>query len=155
MQAPVQKSFTGQRATAGFTLIEVMITVAIVGILAAIALPNYTEYLMRGKLVEGHSQLAGHRVKMEQFFQDNRTYANACDPGSIAAKPADTEHFSFDCVSDATTYTVTANGKGTVTGFAFTINQSNGKATVVSSPASDKGWTSNAGCWIRKKPGQC
>src|SRR5690242_17843139 len=103
----VQKNAAALRS-AGFTLIEVMIVVAIVGILAAIALPNYTEYVTRGKLVEAHSILAGHRVKMEQFFQDARTYSNACDKGSLAATPAETQYFTFACVSDASTYTVTA-----------------------------------------------
>jgi type IV pilus assembly protein PilE len=138
----------------GFTLIELMITVAIVGILAAIALPSFSEYLTRGKLTEAHAQLAGHRVKMEQFFQDNRTYANACDAGSFAQKPADTQHFTFGCVSDATTYTLTATGLGSISAFSYTINQSNVRTTA--SVDTTHGWAlPSANCWSTRKSGQC
>ncbi len=59
----------------GFTLIELMITVAIVAILAAIALPSYRDYILRGQVVDATNGLAGMRADMERFFQDNRTYA--------------------------------------------------------------------------------
>jgi prepilin-type N-terminal cleavage/methylation domain-containing protein len=52
----------------GFTLIELMIVVAVVGILTAIAVPSYTNYVIRGKIPEATSQLASKRVQMEQFF---------------------------------------------------------------------------------------
>ena len=50
----------------GFTLLELMIAVAIVAILAAIALPSYSDYIKRAKLVEAQNALADFRVKMEQ-----------------------------------------------------------------------------------------
>jgi len=65
----------------GFTLIEVMIAVAIVGILIAIALPSYRNYVIRGKLVAGTNALANMRAQMEQYYQDNRTYA------TVSARP--------------------------------------------------------------------
>ena len=74
----------------GFTLIEVMIVVVIIGILAAIAIPQYSDYVIRSKIPEATSALAGARVKMEQFFQDNRTYAGACPGTNPTAKPDDT-----------------------------------------------------------------
>src|SRR4051812_30759889 len=61
----------------GFTLIEVMITVVIVGILAAIALPSYSVYIQRGKIVDATSKLGDLRTDMERFFMDNRTYLSA------------------------------------------------------------------------------
>jgi len=69
----------------GFTLIEVMITIAIVAILAAIAIPNYANYLTRGKIQEATSNLLGMRVKMEQYFQDNRMYVS---PGGGCSRRA-------------------------------------------------------------------
>lgn len=141
---------------AGFTLIEVMIVVAIVGILAAIAVPNYTDYLLRGRLVEATSTLSGHRVKMEQYYQDNRVYTNACNAGSLAVTPAATQYFSYTCtIPDPQSYTLTATGLGSLAGFVFTIDQSNNRATVISGAAATKGYASSATCWVRKKPNQC
>src|SRR6516162_2622938 len=62
----------------GFTMLEVMIVVAIVGILAAIALPNYSDYVKRGKIIEATSALSDLRTRYEQFYLDNRTYAGGC-----------------------------------------------------------------------------
>ena len=61
----------------GFTLIELMIAVAIIAILAAIAIPSYTDYIRRGRLTEALGRLSAMRVKMEQYFQDNRVYTGA------------------------------------------------------------------------------
>mgnify|MGYP003527119509 CR=1 FL=1 len=61
-----------------------MVTIVIISILAAIAIPSYRDYVVRGALPEAFSTLSAHRVKMEQFFQDNRTYAGAC---TVATRP--------------------------------------------------------------------
>jgi TonB family protein len=54
-----------------------MIVVVVLAVLAAIALPSYTDYVVRSKLTEAHTHLADLRVKMEQRFQDARTYVAA------------------------------------------------------------------------------
>ncbi|HVQ61685.1 MAG TPA: type IV pilin protein [Burkholderiales bacterium] len=137
----------------GFTLIEVMITIAIVAILAAVALPNYSAYITRGKIAEATSNLLAMRTKMEQFFQDNRTYAGACAAGTVAALPTG-KYFTYSCPTlTPTTYTVRANGVGNdLANLALTIDQANVRTTV-SVPA---GWTMPAGnCWVSKKSGDC
>src|SRR5580704_18967202 len=58
-----------------FTLIELMIVVAIVAILTTIAYPNYRDYVIRGQLVDATQGLAAVRANMERYFQDNRSYA--------------------------------------------------------------------------------
>jgi type IV pilus assembly protein PilE len=136
----------------GFTLIELLITVAIVGILAAIALPSYNQYIVRGKLTEAYANLLAIRVQSEQWFQDNRTYAG------LPCSTTNAKYFGYACSNlSPTTYTVTATGiVGTdVDGLIFTIDQSNAKATVVNAPASTKGWAGNATCWIVRKNGTC
>lgn len=117
---------TGAR---GFTLIEVMVVVVVLGILASIAIPAYSRYITRGALVEATTALADYRVRMEQFYQDNRTYANGANCG--VAAPAGLANFAVTCALAAggQAYTATATGAGTTAGFTFTINQSNDRAT--------------------------
>ncbi len=62
-----------KREIAGFTLIEAMVLVAVLGILAAIGVPNYSRYVTRGHLVDAGNVLAEYRVRMEQFYKDNST----------------------------------------------------------------------------------
>ena len=136
----------------GFTLIEVMVVVAIVAILATIAMPNYADYVTRSKIPEATSALSTMRSRMEQYFQDNRTYVGACVASTIAPLPPNTANFAFTCSNLAvSTYTVTATGQNTMNGFVFTINQSNTRATT----GVPSGWTTNANCWVTRKGGAC
>jgi type IV pilus assembly protein PilE len=148
------------RLARGFTLIELLITVVILGIIASVALPSYTSYLTRSKLVEAHSMLADLRVKQEQRFQDARAYSAAlCAPTGAAA--AQVKYFDFACPAapSATAFEIRATGKaGTdLAGIMFSINENNVRATVVTagSKMADKGFASNASCWTMKKAGQC
>jgi type IV pilus assembly protein PilE len=139
----------------GFTLIELMVTVAIIAILAAVALPSYTTYITRSKIAEATSNLLAMRTKMEQFFQDNRTYVGACVAGTVAALPTG-KYFNYTCPAaalTATTYTIQADGQGNdLANLTLTIDQANVRRTV-SVPA---GWTMPAtNCWVSKKSGDC
>jgi type IV pilus assembly protein PilE len=153
-----------QRAP-GFTLIELMITIAIIAVLSAIALPNYTDYLRRGKIQEATSTLLSMRTKMEQYFQDNRSYTTPgapvlapCTAGSSVPIPA-VKYFSITCpVLTATTYTIQADASDpSITGLRFTINEANVRATTVTSgsPIEQAGYTGNLNCWTIRKGGQC
>lgn len=126
----------------GFTLVELMVTVAVIGILAAIGIPAYNDYVTRGKLVEATSALSDGRVKMEQFFQDNRTYVGG-------PAPAATANFTYAASNLATTtYTITATGTGSLAAFSYTINQANTKTSTTP-------WGNSATCWVRNKGGAC
>ncbi len=138
-------------ARRGFTLIEVMIVVAIVAILSAIAIPSYSEYIKRGHIVEGITPLADMGAKMEQHFQDRRKYSGACEAGSVATKPATTARFEYSCNPSDLSFTVTATGQGVMSGFEFTLNEKGERNT---SRAPD-GWTKGSGCWSTRKSGAC
>lgn len=139
----------------GFTLIEVMVVVAIIGILAAIALPNYSDYVTRSRIPGATSELAARRVQMEQFFQDNRTYVNA--PACPVAAVAINANFNVSCVAapTATAYTLQAVGVGAMAGFTFTVNQDGTRTSTVTGAPAGRGWAGNAACWISNKGGAC
>lgn len=119
---------------------ELLTAVAIVGILSAIAIPSYRDHVRRGQIEEATAELSQGRVATEQFFLDNRTFvAVPCPPN--------TNNFVMSCVSDATTYTITATGAGNLSSFVFTINERNQRTTT--SP-----WGTGA-CWILKKGDTC
>ena len=66
-----------QLKTQGFTLIELLIAIVIVGILSAIAIPNYTEYVNRAKRVDAQASLSGLAIALERYFSNNNTYCGA------------------------------------------------------------------------------
>ena len=114
----------------GFTLIEALIVMTLLSILAAIAIPNYSRYVTRGNLVEATNALSEYRVRMEQFYQDNRAYQNVAG-NCGAAVPANLQSFAITCVIAAAgqAYTATATGAAGAAGFVYTINQANARAT--------------------------
>lgn len=136
----------------GFSLIELLVVVAIIGVLAAVAIPNYNDYLTKGRITDAVGALSGMQVKMEQHFLDTRDYSSACTATSVAPKPANTNYFDFTCtLPSATTYQIDATGKSSMAGFTYRITQT-GKSTV----ALPAGWTLPAtGCFALNRAGGC
>ncbi|SNT29733.1 type IV pilus assembly protein PilE [Noviherbaspirillum humi] len=138
----------------GFTLIELLVAIAIAAILAVVALPSYADYITRGRIVDGTATLSTMQVRMEQFFQDNRTYVGAPD---CANNTTASQFFNFSCAAapavSASGYVLQAVGKGGMTGFTFTVNQANSRATA----AVPSGWTTPTpnNCWVTRRGGQC
>ncbi len=137
----------------GFTLIEVMIVVAIIGILASVAYPSYTDYVRRGQVTEAFTQLSTLRARMEQYYLDNRNYGTStgCASDSSASSWSDfaaTEYFTYEC-STATpyqTFTLVAKGqKGAAIGNWYAIDQEGNRTTT-----KFKGATVSANCWLTK-----
>lgn len=142
---------------AGFTLIEVMIAVVVVSILAAIAYPQYTEFVMRSRIAEATSGLNDFRVRMEQYFQDNRTYDNAGNCGVQFPAPGPNDYFQFTCVPGplAGEYAASATGLASMTPFGYSLTLTNAAGIVRATTAVPAGWASSATCWTVRKNGKC
>ncbi len=135
------------RSFGGFTLIEMMIVVLIISILIAFAYPSYTEYVQRSRVAEATATLGDLRLRMERFFQDNRTFVNgaACGIPMPAANI-----FNYICVGNANGFTLTATGVGTMNGFVFSVDDRNSRRTI-----SFQGTVVNQDCWVTRRGEQC
>jgi type IV pilus assembly protein PilE len=130
---------------AGFSLIEMLIVVAVIAILSAVALPAYRNHVLAGKISEATTRLAEMRLRMEQWYGDNRTYSG----GPCTA--ADGRYFTYSCTAQtASLYTLQAAGVSSagMAGFTYTLDQSNTRGSVTP-------WGSSTSCWISKKGESC
>jgi type IV pilus assembly protein PilE len=95
----------------GFTLIELMITVAIVAILAAVAYPAYTKYVQRGYRSEGIAMLNDAVARMERYYAQNNSYTSATTLAAIGVTNANSTNNKYTLQAPtvtATTYSLSA-----------------------------------------------
>lgn len=138
---------------AGFTLLELMITVTVIAILAAVAVPQFSDYTKRGKIPEAVATLSDLRMQLERYYANNRTYA-----GFVVAAPG-ARYFTYTCpVLTPSAYTCQAAGPGgapandvSMAGFTYTIDQNNTKTSTITV----SGWGNSTSCWIGKKGEVC
>lgn len=146
----------------GFTLIEMMIVVAVMGILMAIAVPGYRNYIVQANATEAQGVLSQFRLRMEQFYMDNRRYDDgASTPACGIAVPPANKNFTFSCVVNdldpatnaANGYLLTAVGRDAMDSFTYTIDELNAKNTT----ALPGDWSAALPmlCWVNKKGQTC
>jgi len=132
------------KTTAGFTLIEVMVTLAIISILAAIALPSYTEYVKKGRRSDAKAGLLNVQMAQEKYRANHISYGTLAQIGVPATSP-DGNYTLAVADQSASRYTATATPTGVQTGDKcgnFQINQDGTKSVVSASSGYDA-----AKCW--------
>ncbi|MGY1459556.1 type IV pilin protein [Luteimonas sp. A534] len=114
---PDIKRFQSARGASGFTLIEVMVVVAIIGIIASIALPSYNEHVRKTRRAAGGACALAVAQQLERFYTANMTYTGVVANTAICQDSA-LDYYNIVVVANGRTYTISANPTGTHSGDA-------------------------------------
>lgn len=130
----------------GFTLVELMITISIIGILAAIAYPSYVNYINRSHRSDALATLSQIQLIMERCYSQSFSYTAACTAKPVFPLNSPQSFYTISIANlTASTYTLTATAIGSqvrdTTCASFTVNQANVRTAV------DNTGTSQATCW--------
>ena len=128
----------------GFTLIELLIVIAIIGILMAIALPNYNEYVLKGKLTEAMSVLSDLQVRQDAYYADNRAYS------AMTPRTGQVQYFTTtaSCVTSNAAQSYSCTLASAPLGYTYTIDETGAKTTT-------KPDGTTVACWLKTPRGNC
>ena len=136
---------------AGFSLVELMVALTIAAIIAAFAVPAYRDHALRSYLPEMSSGLQLSALRLEQYYQDHRSYRSGTACGITLPS---SERFIFSCSvpTDGQSFVLTATGSGVMAEFAYTLDQL-GQTRTISLPAT---WgTAPLDCWVMRRSATC
>lgn len=124
----------------GFTLIELMITIAIIGILAAVVYPSYIDNVTRSNRTEAQRELARIANLQEQFYIDFRRYTDDLTELGLNADPyiTDQGNYTVDASINSATFTLTADALG---------SQKTNDTTCTALSITETGVKSPSTCW--------
>lgn len=133
------------RAQKGFTLIEIMIVVVVIAILAAIALPNYSEHVRRGHRAEGQSFLADAAARQERYYAQNHQYTTSIPnlyggTATTRTSPNDKYSLKIEQNSGDGGYTLTAEPTFTDTNCGNLVINAKGARSVTGSKDVEYCW---------------
>lgn len=132
----------------GFSLVEVMVALAIVAILTSVALPSYTAYVQRSRVPEALGVLSSFATRMEQRYQDGAANTYGAAGCAIDITLSNKAPFAFNCAltNGGQGFLATATGLtgSSMAGYAYTITHQGARATT----AHPKG--ANNTCWTMK-----
>lgn len=119
----------------GFTLIELMIAVAIIGIIATIAVPQYTDYITQSRRTDGMSALLHMAALQERYYVQNNTYAAQADIDQVGGSSSKEGYYSIEIDSaSGSAFSITATAIGEQAGDTdcptLSINQAGAKTPV-------------------------
>lgn len=150
----------GGHASRGFTLIEIVVAVAIIATIAAFAAPSYTHFVVRGKLVEAAAVLPELAARLEKTYLDQRTYSTdgaSCDVAMPAGSEA--KYFSYSCapLNNGREYLLTASsrdgvGLGGASDYVYTLHQSGARTTET---YAGQDLSNNNVCWLLGDTSAC
>jgi len=107
------QSFRAPHRSAGFTLIELMIVVIVIGILAAIAIPSYQQYVLRSHRAVAKADLSEYAQRAERYHSSNNSYSGYALPSKVSPREGGTTRYDLSYKGDGSTFTITASPAGT------------------------------------------
>ncbi len=147
--------FAGARLHKGFSLIELMVALVIAALIAVTTVPSYRDHVLRSRIPEATSGLLLTGMRLEQFYQDHRSYASGGTTScGVALPPAG--QFTFNCVvpTDGQSFLLSASGRGdgAMANFGYTLDHLGAQRTTAL-PAE---WgDAPANCWVEKRMAGC